>query len=53
MGRRDERIVIALHLSNHGDEQDEIDKRLADELRAEIEKLLAQPKYESLSPWTV
>lgn len=48
MGYNQEKIEVVLSTSNHNDERDERDEKLAEELRAEIERLLQQPKYEPL-----
>jgi hypothetical protein len=48
MGYTQRRIEVVLDVSNHNDERNERDERLAEELRAEIAALLEQSKYEPL-----
>jgi hypothetical protein len=53
MGRKAGRIEIATHLSDHNDEQDEIDERLHDEIVARVKLILEDPKYADISPWVI
>jgi hypothetical protein len=43
-------IHIGVQLDRHGDERQERDDKLLEELREEIRKLLEQEKYSHISP---
>jgi hypothetical protein len=51
MGRRDEKIVVHVSLSNHGNpNRDSQDQELFEKLTKEIEEITSRPEYEQIRP---
>jgi hypothetical protein len=49
MGRKQERLTVAAHVSRHNSEQDDIDDKLWEELSNDILEVTKNPKYESIN----
>lgn len=50
MGYELRKVVIYITLDRHGDERQQRDDRLCDELLEEIRRVVEQKKYEAISP---